>query len=75
MYRFMLLVLAIGAISACADSRPTDMRLTDETACKEYGLNPNTDAFALCIQNEVNARKQRDTTYSAANTAAIVWGD
>ena len=40
MYRFMLLFLAIGAISACADRRLTDTRLTDETACNfEYSAN------------------------------------
>ena len=60
-----------AAFKAQAEAR----KVADEAACKSYGLKPNTDAFALCIQNEVNARKQRAAAYNAAQRAAIIWGD
>ena len=62
-------------LTGCGTKQRVDDRALDEAACVEYGLKPNSDAFALCIQNEVNARKQRAAAVRAANTAAIVWGD
>lgn len=37
-------------------------------SCKRYGFTENTDAFAQCIQNEVNSIKNREHAESSRST-------
>jgi hypothetical protein len=39
-------------------------------SCKRYGFTENTDAFAQCIQNDINAAKARQVAEEPAAPAA-----
>lgn len=40
--------------------------LVARTACEKYGFRPSTDAYAQCLQAEVNQIKNREAVAAAA---------
>ena len=76
--RIIILALLIASLSGCAvnnflkerrEAREQAYITSAQESCKHYGFVEKTDAFAQCIQNEVNAAKARDmTSENAANS-------
>lgn len=79
----LAIILAVANLSGCAavDSINTmieEQRRKEEearfsaarSACERYGFRTGTDAYAQCLQTEVNQIKNREAIAAAARKAA-----
>jgi Tfp pilus assembly protein PilE len=84
----MILVCASTALGGCAvydsvQSMVEESRREQEearfaaaaSACEKYGFRTGTDAYAQCLQTEVNQIKNREAIAAAARRAAAAAED
>lgn len=82
-FRFCIFVIFTSALAGCAAVDSVNAYLEkaereageallaqSSSACKKYGFTVGTDAFASCVQTEVNNIKNRDAIAASAAAAA-----
>ena len=76
MLRKLMLAVCVVLFSGCAQVQGAYNDYQDgqemayvnkaKTACTRFGFTPGTDAFASCVDKNVNAEKDRDALKNAA---------
>ncbi|WP_413699384.1 hypothetical protein ACLKMH_18185 [Psychromonas sp. KJ10-10] len=66
-YRYILAMIIVLLLSGCETleqyKAEHDLKVLNEVraSCLTYGFKESTDAFATCVQTEINEIKNRDT--------------